>query len=301
MTNKKVRLEDAKITTRHTGKLQQIREDKAKNGKRGKDDRGNSTPGLDAHGLADRTSERVDEQAGDRAGEVGGREEGISGEPGAAGRSDFGIRPADGASEYPDRGNDPMVRRAEGEGRVEQQPPASDPEAEAEAKRERHRQAQARYEQKLREEKSASDQLSQAKNLIAPGRVPDNQPPSDEDVEFRILGLPEGEERTFTIKEADENLDKLIFLYTQGSSILDDILEIIVKGHEPVKIWALDEDEAHMLATMQMERAKKDKAAARVVRVMLKVYDRLYFLMLVGPRLKATGSHVKAHGGFSFR
>jgi hypothetical protein len=107
--------------------------------------------------------------------------------------------------------------------------------------------------------------------------------------------------KLITEKEAPEAQEKLVFLFMKGSEILDDVLEIIVRGHEPVRIWALDPEEAEMLAMMQLERAKKDKAAARVVRVLVALYDRIYLMLIVGPRLKATGSHIVRSGGLSFK
>ena len=107
--------------------------------------------------------------------------------------------------------------------------------------------------------------------------------------------------KVFTEKEAKDHLEKLVFVYQRGSSLLDDILEIIVKGHEKVEIWALSEEEATILATSHVERAKKDATAARSARTLVNIYDRMYLFMLVGPRVMATGQHIKGHGGISFK
>ena len=109
------------------------------------------------------------------------------------------------------------------------------------------------------------------------------------------------EAKLFTEKEAKQEHDRLIEIYYRGSSLLDDILEIIVKDHEPVQIWQLDEDEATILAELHLERATKSVESARSARQLLALYDRLYFWILCGPRIKATGTHIKLHGGLSFK
>jgi hypothetical protein len=90
-------------------------------------------------------------------------------------------------------------------------------------------------------------------------------------------------------------------IYFRGSGLLDDILEIIVKDHEPVTIWQLDEDEAAMLTEMHLQRATYDKRAAESAHQLLALYDRLYMYLLAGPRAKLTYSHIKEHGGLSFK
>jgi hypothetical protein len=108
-------------------------------------------------------------------------------------------------------------------------------------------------------------------------------------------------DRLFTQSEAEDELARLTEIYFRGSGLLDDILEIIVKDHEPVQIWQLGTDEAEQLAFMHLERAKRDKEAARSARKLLEIYDRLYLWMIVIPRVQATGRHVKEHKGLSFK
>lgn len=108
-------------------------------------------------------------------------------------------------------------------------------------------------------------------------------------------------ERLFTDKEAEGEFERLRDVYFQGSGLLDDILEICVKDHEPVQIWQLSPEEADTLASMHLQRAKYDKKAAASARQLLALYDRLYLYILTVPRVKLTYSHVKEHGGFSFR
>lgn len=105
----------------------------------------------------------------------------------------------------------------------------------------------------------------------------------------------------FSKEEAAAETERLTEIYFRGSGLLDDILEITVKGHEPVVIWQLEEDEAGTLAEMHLARARYDKRSAASARQLLALYDRLYFWLLVGPRAKLTYAHVKEQGGFSFR
>jgi hypothetical protein len=105
----------------------------------------------------------------------------------------------------------------------------------------------------------------------------------------------------FSDAERSAELQKMIEIYYRGSGLLDDLLEICVKGHQPVQIWQLEEDEATTLATMHLQRATYDKKAAASARQLLALYDRLYMYLLLGPRAKATFDHVKVQGGFSFR
>jgi hypothetical protein len=107
--------------------------------------------------------------------------------------------------------------------------------------------------------------------------------------------------KLFSKPEAELEHDKLVEIYFRGSSLLDDILEIIVKDHEPVQIWQLDESEAEMLAEMHLSRAQVNEDSARSARQMLALYDRLYMYILAAPRLVSTSKHVKEHGGFSFK
>jgi hypothetical protein len=117
------------------------------------------------------------------------------------------------------------------------------------------------------------------------------------------LKMPFGKtsDRLFTQTEADDELARLTEIYFRGSGLLDDVLEIIVKDHEPVQIWQLGQDEAEQLAFMHLERAKRDKEAARSARKLLEIYDRLYLWMIVVPRVQATGRHIKEHKGLGFR
>lgn len=266
------------MTVRHKRKLDQIREEH--NGRR-ETSGGYSSSGIEENGSPIGTSE------GDARSSVR-TIEGTESSAGTDGRFDSGNGPSnnetgDYHSGSSEEGSIPTA-----------QPTAIDLAAERERKRELARQRKARQ----REREKTSEQPDVSSNV---GRDSDQSDP------LPIFNLkskvtkPVEEVKVFTQKEADESLQKLIFVYQRGSEILDDILEIIVKDHEKVQIWALSEDEAVMFATMQMERAKKDKAAARTVRTLIQIYDRMYLFMIVGPRVVATGQHIKAHGGLSFK
>lgn len=310
------------VNVRHKKKLLAIREERAANGNRSGHG-GQDTPVSEYQdGLANGASEGAGDETGGILGSSEGREEGISGSQGADRGHGGGIRPADGQNEYPASHDDTLVRSSE-TGLVGlipspapgELPPPRDLEAEKARKRELDRQRKQR-ERAAAREKAAGPAQSDLKTDV--GRDRADTPPiqvgqasfthyEEKDTQFnlkdaftRASGVPE-DVRVLTEKEIPDALDKLVFLYIKGSEILDDILEIIVRGHEPVRIWALDPEEAEMLATMQLERAKKDKAAARVVRVLIRLYERLYILLLAGPRLKATGSHIKRSGGLSFK
>jgi hypothetical protein len=107
--------------------------------------------------------------------------------------------------------------------------------------------------------------------------------------------------KLITKTEIDDLTENLAFIYKNGSGLLDSILEIIVKGHEDVSIWQLDDDEAETLARMHLEKGRVSKEAAQSARKLLSLYDQLYFIMLLGPRAAQTGKHIIEKGGLSFK
>ena len=96
-------------------------------------------------------------------------------------------------------------------------------------------------------------------------------------------------------------MQRMTFIYSKMFELGDDVLEIIVKDHEEVQIWAISDEEAEMLADAHLKRAQHDVQAARSARKLLEVYDRIYFYMIVLPRTKATVTHVSKHKGLSFK
>lgn len=208
-------------------------------------------------------------------------------------------------------------------------PPAETPEAKRERERELHRQRQARYADRKKAETAATIETPLAESphessvsgqSVSTDSLTVSRAPADAAADADGLPRPVGAPRfslkipfvgkkdekparvkLFSKQEAEEELERLTDVYRRGSGLLDDLLEIIVKDHEPVQIWQLDDEEAMTLAAMHLERARTDEEAARSARKLLEIYDRLYRYLLVGPRMKATFSHVKEHGGLSFR
>lgn len=121
----------------------------------------------------------------------------------------------------------------------------------------------------------------------------------------QMFARPESEvkppEKKLTNDEADSALEKMVYMYVQFADLLDEVLKAVVKDHEEVAIWHLDEDEATQLATFQISAGKKDPQAAKTVRAIVRVYDKLYLYMLGGPKVIATFNHIKEHGGLSLR
>lgn len=198
-------------------------------------------------------------------------------------------------------------------------PPRETPEQKAERERELHRQRQQRYADRKRAAQGGEIPATMLESEPEPaasrppvmGHVtPLAGSPADAHPRFSLKlpflekrhgdGKPE-KVRLFSSKEVEEKLEKFTEIYQRGSGLLDDILEIVTKDHEPVRIWQLDEEDAATMATMHLERARFDEGAARSARKLEEIYDRFFFWFLVGPRLKASYSYVHEHGGFSFK
>jgi hypothetical protein len=178
-----------------------------------------------------------------------------------------------------------------------------------------HRQRQQRY--KDRQRAAQADEIPatmlESERQSSPSRHPVTPIRDDgqQDTPRFALKLPFLEKRhgegkpekvkLFSNKEAEEKLEKFTDIYRRGSGLLDDILEIVTKDHEPVAIWQLDEEDAATMAAMHLERAKFDEGAARSARKLEEIHDRFFFWWLIGPRMKASYSYVKEHGGISFR
>lgn len=250
----------------------------------------------------------------------GTRNEGTESGAGIAGRDGEGIRPThtEGIDAVEGIDNDNRAPRS-AELKVE-----LTPEQKKERERELARQRKQRQRDRQKEQrdgfipvsavtnqsqKAADAEYSRSNSGSDQGQpylqsVPKNVTPIDGTSRFTLknpLSRQPEKVKLFTKAEAEEAKERLILIYTQGSALLDNLLEIIVKDHEKVTIWELDESEAEMLATAHLENAKKDEGAARSARALLGLYDKLFTIMLLGPRVVKTGQHVKAHGGFSFK
>ncbi len=120
---------------------------------------------------------------------------------------------------------------------------------------------------------------------------------------FRHDDTTEKEEpaKPLTNKEADELLQKTKDALKKAFLLPDVILEIIVKGHEEVDIWSLDDEDAESWAKLLIEQGKRNGKEAQVVRKLASAYDRLFLAGLFIPRIKQTFTHIKGHGGIGFR
>lgn len=299
---------------RGKNRLEEIRKEGEENGRGSISSRGYVEAGAGSDGQATRGDEGSfsRDQDGERGVEEGPRFSEGSGQ-GIRQIEPEGIDPAPGPREDSRRyeaGLAPLIPE-----------PKESPEEKREREAELHRQRQQRYADKKKAEQgalitsplidseretSASRQYVSSESLTRTikGADADGKRPA---VSFglRLPGMSKKNDpeksRLFSNKEADAELEKMTYIYQQGASLIDDLLEVIVKDHEPVQIWALSDEEADMLAEMHLEKAKTDPGAARSARVLLALYDRIYRWMIALPRLKASGSHIKKHGGLSFK
>lgn len=297
---------------RHKRLLQEIREEDTRDGRYQSNDGQFSSGRYASSGEGSHREGETGDQ-GLAPGNSGGAER-ASERAGADEGYHQGIRPSGRTTEHSDTSLDQSGRRVEASLVPEE---TLTPEQKAEREREQTRQRVQRYRDKQKVEREEG--TTQAQNVTLRYSVTDEK--DDESLRSRNaketigngftsfrLKMPFGNKepekvKLFTIKESEDEeiLKKMTRVYFQGSKLLDDILEIIVKDHEEVQIWQLSEEEAEMLAQIHLERAKHDQASARSARKLLEIHDRLYFYLIILPRLKATGKHISKHRGFSFR
>lgn len=288
-------IDELEVQTRHKRKLASIRE---------QDDSRDEL----SRGYPEVAGERLlGTQGSDEGshGATGPGEEGVPSGEGNHGGHGEGIRPSDIASVPSDQSPD---HRSGAPGEHQLIPDLS-PEEKRERERLLARDRKARQRDRQKEAAALTDDpfLSVERDRDQSSRDAGNVTPIGDGSRFALknplskLAASQEKVKLFTEKEAKEVKENMTFIYLKGSGLLDDILEVIVRGHEKVQIWQLDEGEAEMLADMHLERAKKSVEAARSARVLLSIYDRLFTIMLVAPRMMATGRHVKDHGGLSFR
>lgn len=246
-------------------------------------------------GLTERAGEGLDSLDTGRTGRAGIGEEGIEAEPGITGGLGDGIGPA--ISEASDDYSSASEARFEGP--AEQTTTTVILERDMFAERERKKELARQRKARQREKESQAQNVAQ---VASDSGTRDNK---FENVEIKVRNVaskqPAEEVKVFTKAEAEEKQEKLTYVFMQGSSLLDNVLEIVVKGHEKVEIWKLDESEAQMLALSMLEAAKKDRVIAKQVRTIVGLYDKMYLVMLAGPRVINTGRHIKKQGGFSIR
>jgi hypothetical protein len=125
-----------------------------------------------------------------------------------------------------------------------------------------------------------------------------NKIPSPSDIKMTLKGKKADLSEVKLIKESEaaEKIEKLTDLFIRGSNLLDQVLQIIVKGHEEVYIWTLDEDTARIFAIQQVEAAKTNKEAAHTVSRLEAIHSNIFKIQVFAPRMIATGKLVKEKG-----
>ncbi len=254
--------EEAEITTKHTRLLQKIREEKERMLQQEKDDNDEYQPsrGYGAIGEEDTFGDSYSLEGSTR-GTTNGTQGSAKDERTASGPGS-GSGPIDAKDLNALTGYDSLAGTEKGR------------------QRELKRQAaqRARDAKKELEVDGTPRPRFQLKGLLARSQVPS---------------------KTFTKKEAEDSLEKLAVVYSQGSHLLDEILEVITKDHEQVSIWQLDPDESNMLATLHVERAQHDPQAAKSARVLLSLFDKVYVISITWPRVVLSSRYVKQHKGLS--
>jgi hypothetical protein len=107
--------------------------------------------------------------------------------------------------------------------------------------------------------------------------------------------------RLFSLEEAEAEQERMAEIYSKLFDFGDDVLEIIVRDHEPVEIWHITEEQADTLARNHLNQARTNVEAARSARKLLEIYDRLYFYSVIIPRVVKTSNHIAEHKGVSFK
>jgi len=289
--------------TKHKKKLDAIREKDT----HGKIDRGHAE--IAERGI--QTTQGTDQGDAGSVQGVGGNfrpgEEGMESREGIARGNGEGIRSIDSEDEPATQGAYPSDRE------VRERKLTTDltPEQKADRDKELHRQRQARYRERQQEANSSSETVTSRHFLgdatgatataTSDGYVTQSDAKFQFKSPFKLSGKEPEKVKLFTKTEAEESEDAIIKVLMAGTSILDDLLEIVVKDHEPVRIWEMDEDEATLFAQAHLKRAQKDQDAARVARKLIQIHDKLLTFQYLFSRSKATVTHVKEHGGFGFR
>jgi hypothetical protein len=107
--------------------------------------------------------------------------------------------------------------------------------------------------------------------------------------------------KLFSVEEAAAEQEHMTEIYSKLFDFGDDVLEIIVRDHEPVEIWHITDEQAATLAHNHLNQARTNVEAARSARKLLEIYDRLYFYSVMIPRVVKTSNHVAEHKGLSFK
>ena len=296
-------MDEARVNTRHRRKLEKIR--------------GEAREDSGRHSEA--SSGSIQATQGSSGGDAwtlqgtygvdGSGTQGMEGGAGTHGGSDQGIRSADTEDQFAAQSTHTGHREIR-EGQLTTD--LTDAEK-IERDKELHRQRQARYAERKKQEREAvsSSETVTSRQVFTDATSATNDATNDgyvtpNDVRFQLknpFSVKKEPEKVklFTKSEADESVEAIAKVLMAGSSILDDILEIVVKDHVPVQIWEMDEDEATLFAQAHLKRAQKEPEAARVARKLIQIHDKLLTFKYLLSRGKATVTHIKEHGGFSFR
>lgn len=296
-------MDETEVETRHKRTLEKLREkDEKVYDDRRQISRGSSETSGGSIYPTQRSDQRSPRAYEGNNSNVGAREERMESGAGTSGRYGERVRSSDSAGLNTAQSDD-RANRPDGTTKLEVE---LTPEQKAEREKELHRQRQARYEERKKEEKLSSETSASRQNspdVSADTRVkyPDSDARFQLKSPFKLSGKESEKVKLFTKDEAEESRKALIDLFCKASSIADDIVEIVVKGHEQVQIWAMDEDDAAIFVDAHLKNAQKDQDSARTARILLRVYNKIHTIQYVFSRSVATVRHVKDHGGLSFR
>lgn len=107
--------------------------------------------------------------------------------------------------------------------------------------------------------------------------------------------------RLFSKEEAEASLEQLTEVYKKFFSACDEGLEICVKGHEEVEIWAATDAQAETFARRHLAHARFREEAARSARALMDASDDIEIIQFLVPRFMKTYFHIREHGGLSFK
>ncbi|SRR6266849_1718587 len=286
--------------TKHKKKLEAIRERPIVNDTRDENDRRYSEAASRSVQTAQGTGQGDAGQLQGTHSADGRREERMESGTGITGRDGEGIRSVDATSQSATQSAD-SNHRAPGASKLD---PELTPEQKASRDRELHRQAQERYRDRQKEANLSSETIT-SHHFSGDATSATATATSDAKFGFKSpfkFGSKEPEKvKLLTKTEAEDSEEAIVRVLMFGTSLIDDALEIIVRDHEPVQIWEMDENDATLFAQAHLKRAQKDQDAARVARRLVQLHDKLMTFQYIFSRTKATVTHVKNHRGFSFR
>ena len=101
---------------------------------------------------------------------------------------------------------------------------------------------------------------------------------------------PKKEEKRLTDKEALIMKEPLVQSILWTTEHIDQFIIATTKGHDhSIEIWGnMDETEATIIAIFMLERGKQSAKAAKVVRTMVTLMDRIKLMVIIAPRMYYT-------------